>query len=324
MYVINSKYTVGWVIDAKWPYKNVMASTRIRCFDIISFLKSRGIKTGLYKSFRKFDIVVFQKSFSRRHYEMARRLSALGTRIILDINVNYFEKKGETAQVKEYQVEDIHRFLDVTDKVLVSSPYLKETAEKYHSDVQYIPEHIGTIGDHLPKTLSTPIKLIYCGYAVKADSVLFIKDVIENLSTNYDLELIFICDRNPLLKMPVRTSFIKYKQDKLINMLRQGSIKIAPRVLDNSYDLGHSFTKIGYPMSVGLPVIASPVPSYLGTPALIANNNDEWYNHILSLINNPNEYNELSQKGISFVKNNFSLDKIGKMYMNFFNELLYV
>lgn len=298
-----------------------MASTRIRCLDIISYLKSRGINTGLYHSLRKYHIVVFQKSFSRRHYETARKLSSRGTRIILDINVNYFEKIGETTQVTERQVDDMHRFLSVTDTVLVSSPYLKSIAGKYHKNVQYMPEHIGTMGNHSPRSLSNPVKLIYCGYAVKADCVLLIEDTLRELAQDYDTEFIFICDKDPHLSLPVKTRFIKYDQKKLTDILRMGDIKVAPRRLDNSYDLGHSFTKIGYPMSVGLPVIASPVPSYLDSPALIASSEKEWPEHLRFLINNPAEYKKLSRAGITFVKEHYSLDKIGRMYAELFEGL---
>lgn len=314
-------YKIGWVIEAKWPYLNLMASSRIRCFDIIEFLNSQNIKTGLYKPFKRYDIVVFQKSFSEKYYELAKKLSARGSRIILDMNVNYFKKTGETTQVTEKQIEDLHRFLDITDTVLVSSPYLKGVAEKFHPDVRYIPEHVSTIGSYSPKTLSTPAKLLYCGYAVKANDVLLIEDVLSELSRESNLEFIFVCDYNPSIRLPVKTAFIKYKQKTLPEILRQGDIKIAPRRLDNSYDLGHSFTKIGYPMSVGLPVVASPVPSYEGSPAIFAITNEDWLNHLRYLFNNPAEYSMLSEKGIAFVKDNFSLRKIGNMYIELFNGI---
>ncbi len=301
-----------------------MASTRIKCFDIIRYLKNHHIKSGVFSAIKKYDILVFQKTFTEKHRRLAEKLKLQGKKIVLDLNVNYFYKKGETQQVNKFQINNLQSFLPLADKVLVSSQFLKEIAQQYHSDVHYIPEHISTIGPHSPKKISNPVRLVYCGYAIKADCVLLIADILRDLSRKVDLELLFICEKDPGLKLPIKTSFIKYDQNNLVNILRQGDIKVAPRKLNNSYDPGHSFTKIGYPMSVGLPVVASPVPSYLGTPALIASNNDEWFNHILSLINNPTEYNELSQKGISFVKNNFSLDKIGKMYMNFFNKLLHV
>lgn len=298
-----------------------MASTRIRCLDVIKHLRDQGIKTEVYKPFKKYDIVIFQKCFSEKYYEIAKKLSNTGSKIILDINVNYFVKAGETTQVTEKQIEDLHRFLGLTNTIFVSSHYLQSVAEKYHSDVHYIPEHISTIGSHLPKKLSNPVKLLYCGYAVKANSVLLIEDVLKELSKEYDVEFIFVCDQKPSLKLPVKTSFVRYIHRNLVNILRQGDIKVAPRGIGNSYDLGHSFTKIGYPMSVGLPVVASPVPSYKGSPALLSTSEGEWMNNIKSLIENPEEYRNLSRKGIAFVKENFSLKKIGQMYLELFGKV---
>jgi len=315
------EYTVGWVAQARWPYRNVMASTRIRCLDIIKFLRTQSIKTGLYSNFRKYDIVIFQKSFSEKHYVIAKKLSAAGSRIILDVNVNYFIKTGETAQVTKEQIDNLHAFLDLTDTVLVSSPYLKSVADKFHPDVHYIPEHISTIGFHSPKRLSNPVKLLYCGYAHKADSVLLIEDVLRELSKGYDFEFIFVCDKDPSLKLPVKASFIRYKHKDLVKILRLGDIKVAPRSLDNSYDLGHSFTKIGYPMSVGLPVIASPVPSYKGSPALLAATKEEWYENFKLLLDSRDKYYEVSGLGIGYVRQHFSIDNIGNMYLGLFDKL---
>lgn len=314
---------MGWVIAEKWPYRNVMASTRIRCFDIIQYLKKHGIKTRLYNTFKKYDIVVFQKAFEKKHYDIAKKLKSQGSRIVLDLNVNYFEKKGETRQVTEKQVESLHSFLKLTDTVLVSSPNLKETAQKYHRDVHYIPEHISTAGSYTPSKPGNPVRLLYCGYAIKADSVLLIENVMRDLADRYNLEFIFICEKDPRLKMPVKTSFIKYDHNNLADILRRGDIKIAPRRLDNSYDLGHSFTKIGYPMSVGLPVVASPVPSYLGSPALIAESEEDWLNHITTLINEPGYYSQLSKEGISFVQTHYSLEIIGRMYLDILSGVMH-
>lgn len=318
----NDNYKIGWVAEARWPYRNVQASTRIRCLDIIKFLTTQNIITGLYRPFRKYDIVVFQKSFSEEHYLIAKKLRSSGTKIILDVNVNYFEKKGETTQVTEDQIRNIHRFLGLTDAILVSSAYLRTIAEIYHPDVHYVPEHISTIGVYPVKSLSKPIKLLYCGYAVKANCILLIDNVLDEFSKHCDFELLFVCDKDPYLKLPFRMSFIKYNQHNLINILRQGDVKIAPRRLDNSYDLGHSFTKIGYPMSVGLPVAASPVPSYQGSPALLASNDEEWLRNLRLLTEDTSEYRRISQSGMSFVRDNYSLQVIGRMYLEIFSDML--
>ncbi len=316
-------YSVGWVVDARWPYINVMASTRIRCLDVIKYLRSQGIKSEIYKPFRRYDFVIFQKSFSGKQYEIARELSGKVKRIILDVNVNYFLKEGETTQVTQKLIDDFHRFLGLTDTVFVSSHYLKRVAEGYHPDVYYIPEHISTIGVYPSKRLSNPIKLLYCGYAIKASSVLLIEDVLSELSREFDLEVVFVCEKNPHIRLPVKSTFIKYRHKDIVNILREGDIKIAPRMLDNSYDKGHSFTKIGYPMSVGLPVIAGPVPSYKESLALLAETREEWLQSLKFLICNPAEYERLSLEGMAFVKENYSLQKIGCRYMEIFEKLFY-
>jgi len=321
--VKKKEYSVGWVVADKRPYKNVGASTRIRCLDIINYLKDHGVKTGLYSVFKKYDIVVFQKTFNEKHYRIAKKITSQGARIILDINVNYFEKIGETKQVTEKQIRDLHKFLDLADVVLVSSHYIKSIAEKYHPDVYYIPEHISSIGTYSPKAVSKTAKLLYCGYASKADSVLLIKDILRELSKDYDFEVILVCDKNPSLELPVKSSFIKYKHKDIANILREGDIKIAPRTLGNSYDKGHSFTKIGYPMSVGLPVIAGPVPSYKETPALLAETREEWLHFLKFLFCNPVEYERLSLEGMAFVKENYSIQEIGQRYIDIFERLFH-
>ncbi|MDH3974325.1 MAG: hypothetical protein OEV42_08600 [Deltaproteobacteria bacterium] len=317
----SKKYRIGWVVEAKWPYRNVMASTRIRCLDINKFLRSKGFDSDLYKSYKKYDVLIFQKAFSEDHFKIAQKMVNKGCKIILDINVNYFEKSGKTKQVTEKHIDDLHKFLTLTDVVLTSSEFLKTIAEKFHPKVSYIPEHISTIGNYLPKKISRPVKLLYCGYAVKAADVLFIEDVITELTKEHALEFFFVCEKDPHVRLPIETSFVKYDDKDLANTLRKGDIKVAPRKLDNSYDLGHSFTKIGYPMSVGLPVVASPVPSYKGSPALLAETREDWLRHVKTLLSNKEKYEKLSQDGIEFVNENYSLNKIGNMYINLFEDI---
>ena len=102
----------------------------------------------------------------------------------------------------------------------------------------------------------------------------------------------------------------------------KGDIFLAPRILTDPYNLGHSFTKIGYPMAVGLPVVASPVPSYLKSPAVICDNDDCWFENIKNLIDDYNLRNHLGNKGISYCKLNFSKKVLMKKYLEIFNKIL--
>ena len=90
---------------------------------------------------------------------------------------------------------------------------------------------------------------------------------------------------------------------------------IAPRPMEGIENLSHSNTKIAYPMSVGLPVVASPVPSYLDSPAILCKSEDEWYAEVEKLILN-SEYREcIGKQSKEFIKNNYALSHLGKDYL---------
>jgi hypothetical protein len=90
---------------------------------------------------------------------------------------------------------------------------------------------------------------------------------------------LYITDKDPGNFLGIPYEFIPFDYAKLPEQLMQGDIKISPRNLDRIYNMGHSVVKIAYPMSIGLPVVASPVPSYI--PYLqeenICRTNDEWF-----------------------------------------------
>ncbi len=80
-----------------------------------------------------------------------------------------------------------------------------------------------------------------------------------------------------------------WDHDTFPEMISQCDICVAPRRVINEYDLGHSLFKIGVFMSMGIPAIAGPVPSYSlllgdGQAGAICHSMDDWYlylNHFI-------------------------------------------
>ena len=105
-------------------------------------------------------------------------------------------------------------------------------------------------------------------------------------------------------------------------MYLRGDIKIAPRDLTVPYNLGHSFNKVAYPMSVGLPAVASAVPSYINRTVLLCDSEQDWYNTLKELIKNPQLRNLVGSKSQKFVQREFSSDKIGEEYIKLMMYLL--
>ena len=213
--------------------------------------------------------------------------------------------------------------LTLSDTVIVPSEYLHDVYGKYHSKTILIEESVSTSffkkrKKHIKRS---PTKLLYVGYAVKAKELLIIKGVLQRLHKKYGIKLLLVCEKDPKIDI-IPYEFIKYDQNKLPKILLKGDIKIAPRDLTNSYNLGHTFTKIAYPMAVGLPVVASPVPSYKDKVAILCEDEDCWYEQLKDLIKSPEKRTKLGNLGREFIKGNLTIEKIGKQYIELFNQYL--
>ena len=316
---------IGFIFQNSGSYYNAMASTRLRCFDIINFFKNSKIYiVSEYSEKEYFDIVIFQKCFSENDYNLANKLKNIGVKIILDINVNYIENYGNILDVvNDNHRRNIEKMLELVDYVITSSEKLEEIYSKHHKKVFCIEENVQNNFFKKRKIHkgNDEATLVYCGFSAKAKELYLIADVLKRLLCEYRIKLLFISEQDPKIDI-IPYEFIKYKQQELPKQLLCGDIKLAPRILDNSYNIGHSFTKVAYPMSVGLPVVASPVPSYINRNVLICSNNDEWYEVLKKLITDCRLRNYYGRIGQEFVRNNFSIEKIGMQYKELFDYIL--
>ena len=320
----DNEHKIGWVVPYASTYKNVMASTRIRVYDVINYINthSSGFCSCLYRKHSNYGVVVFQKVFSKKYHDLAVRLKKKGVKVVFDINVNYVSKEiTKNSTVTDRQVDNAKLMISLSDGIITSSKYLYNVYKEYHNNVALIEESIPTklfkcYKEHKDDNI---IKLIYCGYAVKAWEIKPIADVLRKKYTK-KIELLTVCDQDPRLDF-IEYEYVYYDYAKLPEILLRGDICIAPRNLTVEYNFGHAFTKIGYPMSVGLCVLASPVPSYIGSPAVICNNPDEWENNLKDLIMNINMRKSLAKLGREYCMNNYSLEVVGKQYIEFFNKI---
>lgn len=310
------KKRVGFVLDIiPLPYTWVMASTRIRVYDVIlHFTNDREFSLELYRPWRKYDIVIFQKAFQPWHIALAKRLKKRGVKIVLDLNTTVFTTNPT-----------VQNFIHFTDCLLVSSPYLLREAKKTfpNHSVTLIEEHIPDLAFTQRKNvLSTPTVLVYAGYALKATEILTIKQVLQNFRKGKNFSLLFICEKDPKISIPgIICKFIKYQQQIIYTQLLLGDIFIAPRNLTDTKNLGHSFTKIGIPMAVGLPVIASPVPAYQDSPALLSSTETEWYQNLKLLFENVEKRESLSEAGTSYCRKWYATTNIMLNYRDLFSML---
>lgn len=310
---------VGFVVENIDAYDRVMASTRLRCYDVMNFFNGHQHPAELFEPSRHYDVVIFQKCIKPEFRELAQRLKQQATKTILDINVNYIETDDKSPEfINETHRQNVSRMLQTVDHVLTSSPMLQKIYSSHHQSVFCIEEGIADCFFAANKISqdNTTVKLLYCGYSIKAKELHLIGEVLRQLHQTYGATLLLITEKDPGLSI-IPYEFLQYQQSLLPQLLLQGDIKIAPRQTDCQYNLGHTFTKVGYPMAVGLPAVASPVPAYLNREVLLCAEEKEWYQTLERLITQPRLRAYYGQRGRQLVQNNFSAKQIGQQYLDF-------
>lgn len=306
------KCGVTFYLDDIQPYHSALASTRMRCYDIMTYLNGRQVRAELYKPFKKYAVAVFSKTRSDRAVKAARRLRAQGVKIIFDSYCEYLTDDTKRNREKE----NILKILKVADTVITPSRVQRDMYASLHPDVFDIPESVEASlflqrKRHLKKDKVT---LVYCGYAVKARDVLYIKEVLRELTGSGKCELLLICERDPGLKeLPYR--FLKYDQKRIADLLLEGDIMIAPRAMEKEENKSHSFSKVAYPLAVGLPAVASPMPSYIGSPVILCQNQQEWRETLAGLIAEEGKRQEIGDAGREYVREHYSIEAVGGRYL---------
>jgi glycosyltransferase involved in cell wall biosynthesis len=140
------------------------------------------------------------------------------------------------------------------------SPWLADTAAKYHSLAKFIPDSVPdkwySVKNKINK--NSPLTLLYCGKSEKADMLCDWWEVAKNKGCR----LLFFSDSAE--NMPDGAEFIQWKYSAVKNVFQKADVGLAPRGgLDNPYNFSHSSFKVESIMLAGIPVIASPVRSYL-------------------------------------------------------------
>lgn len=321
---LGNRKRVGFVVPGIASYSRVTASTRIRVYDVIqAFEGDSHFQLELFRPLRSYDIVVFLKTYNKAAYRLAEKLQAQGTRIIFDININIFE--SETAFVSKQQVEEGRKFAALSDTIITNSEYTENLLRGIfpEKDIYFIREAIHSSYFKDPSKKSSPVEFIWVGYQHKAEALYLIKEVLLELFEQHPFSIKIISQENPSLdlgKIPV--AFEPYQHTQITRMLSGATAFLAPRDLSDSYNLGHSFTKIGVAMAAGIPVIASPIPSYKGSPAIICHTQKEWRTVLQSLFDNTLDLESLKLTSRRYCHENFGMDQVAQAYRYLFEQMM--
>lgn len=311
---------VGFVIDDIQPYDNALASVRMRCYDMIEEFERQGIRAELYRPFKKYKFAIFTKTISERAVKLSGELGKKGTVIIND---TYYEALFAPENQNDEKRRRVLQIVKNADEVCACSPQQQQDFSSFRDDIHLISESVHDSFFKVEKQheKKEQITLVYCGYSKKAKDTLCIEEVIKKLQKKYFCRLLYICESDPKLE-GLDYQFVKYDQRRIPTQLLEGDIMIAPRPMEGIEKLAHSFTKVAYPLAVGIPAVASPVSSYINTPVMLCHNNEEWYHTLEKLILDEKLRQEKGQEGRKYVRDFYSVPYIADKYIQIMKKYM--
>lgn len=258
---------VSWFIPSipRWPwhrpydFDRYPASVWIRCLQLLPYLNGLGVHSLINQSNSKTQIAVFLRRYDNESVELASYLRSKNVKVVLDTPVNYFTQEqhwGYRGNVRARFKNMAHQ----SDAILCPSIPIEECGKGMGFPVIRIEDSIDLDHFKFKKSIFLRHKsptLIWAGHSSKAAVLNFLAPVFKRLL----LKFIVISKKKPVLKFQYQ--FIRWSHKFFPQAILEGDLGIFPRPTDNDYDLGHSFFKIGAFLSERVPVLCSPVPSYL-------------------------------------------------------------
>jgi len=287
----------------------------------------------IYRRDNRYAVVVFSKAMDAASQAEAARLRSVGTRVVFDANVNYYEIWGEYDVVdtrpSTAQQQDAISMTRMADHVVGDSSYITAIARKHNPRVTWIPDNVDprVFRGRRAHSHTRPVRLVWSGVSKKAQHLLMIGDVLSRLR---GAELVLVSDQVPPaaadLGKLIPVQFVRYSDRAYARTLRGCDIIISPKRLINAYEMGHTEYKITLGMAVGLPAVASPQPSYVEAISyagggILAETSEQWQAALQGLIDDPGLRADLGEKAARTVSERYTTRVTGEAYRQVLNEL---
>ena len=311
------------------------ASVWIRALQIIPYLEKIKVKSYINNENVQADLAIFVRRQDNTDYELAKRLKKRNIKLILDLCVNYFVESSTPGMLKPVTKEHINNCVRMTklcDAVFCASLNIKDSAKKFNKKSFYLPDSVDAKHFKYIKNekdfLRKRIRAVWAGTTEKANELLEYMNILDELN----ISLRIISEKRPknfgypFFFSPHKAYFSKWKYKTFPKTMLKGDFVFAPRDISESYNRGHSFFKIGIFLSVGIPVIASPVPSY---KELIFKNNcgkicetkNDFRKTIKSICSNRQRLVSWS-KSAQLIMKKYTTSEISKKYIESFKKII--
>jgi glycosyltransferase involved in cell wall biosynthesis len=328
---------VGWLTAAtltadRATFRGLETSVAMRVANVAGWLnRNTRIRNELYRSDRRYDVVVFAKAMDQRSQAEAERVHERGGRVVFDANVNYYDVWGEydvpRTKPTEGQQRDAEAMTRGADAVVADSSYILAIVKRYNNRAAWIPDNVDLgVFRPRPRHEGRRLRLAWSGRSQKARPLTLLLEPLAGLS---DVELAVVSDARPPeldeLAEVVPCSFEPFSLRGYARTLRGCDAIVSPKRLVNGYELAHSEWKITLGMAVGLPAVASPQQSYVEAigargGGIVADTPEEW-REAVERLRDAAARDELGARARETVEELYSTPVVARRYGDFLLEV---
>lgn len=267
---------------------------------------------------KNFDLIVFHKLFGKKTLELVSFCKSLNIKIVF--------ANGDWSDNPMY---------DLSDGVIVGSDFVKDYLVNNYNVKKCIAldDGLETIDYPIKKTSqkTTEIRLGWFGNFTKLQ---YAYDFYKKLNNDH-FELYTISNApNRYTKLKANLCMgaevpKPWDVGELVNkIINEIDIIIIPLDLKSDTPLKHfakTANRITFAMSLGVPVIATPIPSYKKiienkVNGFLCESIEEW-NQALSYLRYPNNRESIGKHSMDYIRKEYSLENIAGKYLKFFKEI---
>jgi len=232
-------------------------------------------------------------------------------------------------------VNSFYRFLKFPSKtkhiirmskaVIVANRFLKEYADKFNKNVYVIPTCVDTEKFNVSKKNNDPLVIGWVGSPTTAPYLDIIFHVMRRLSRKYDFIFKIVGAGEDIFIKEVKVENFAWQLSREAEDFKSMNIGIYP-VSDTLWACGKAGFKAIQYMSVGAPVVASPVGMIKeiiqdGVNGFLAGTEDEWVEKISRLIEEPGLKEKIGLAARETAENKFSVKVNVPKYLQIFYKV---
>lgn len=234
-------------------YDRVQSAIWIRALQMLEPLRKQGWSVSVNNPFRRYDVAIYHRGMQTRSLYFMRFLRTIADRVYWDTCVDYFDEHEASNAL---QVECARAIATIADGVCVPTDGIAQSAARFNRNVFVMPDPVDLAhfsGRKQQPNLDAPV-IGWSGVAKKAE---FLKPYAEFL----DGRTLIVSETPPVLSF--KYEFRRWRYDSFPGDLLDCDLAFLPRTLDSSYTANNSSFKALVFAILGIPIVASSLPSYL-------------------------------------------------------------